>query len=138
MRTIVLALSCLLLVACGDDLTLPPDAPQPVTIQIQGAQGVVSSMPLNTVTVADVQLTHIANGQAALRIALTDKGAKSLYAITSTSIGSTLQVYSGNQVISAAPIESPMGGSVTQWVIVLPDSTPSEVQAVLASIKPTS
>lgn len=92
-------------------------------------------MPLDTTTVSETVATHIANGQAALRLTLTDKGAKALYTISTTNIGKKLDIYWQDQVISTSTIQSPLGGSTMGFVIILPDSTPNEIQGIINSIR---
>ena len=125
----------ILLSACGGDFKLPPVAQSPVYIQIQSKSGILSSMPLTSSTVKTVVATRVADGRAALRFGLTDKGAKALYNITSSNIGNTMQVFWQDNIISSVTIESPMGGSTMGLVLVLPDSTPNEINGIIDSIQ---
>lgn len=126
-----------MLTACGGDFVFPPVPPSPVYIHIRGQNDITSSMPLDRSTVVDVVATHVAQGQAALRFTLTGNGAKALYNISSTNIGQTLQVVWQDDVISNIRLESPLGGSTMGFVLVLPDSTPNEIQGIISSIKGT-
>ncbi len=127
----------ILLSACSS-FKLPPPAPSPVYIHIQGNTDVVSSMPLDPSTVTNVVATHVANGYAALRFSLTTKGAKALYNITSTSIGDKMHVYWQDNIISSTTIQSPLGGSRMGLVLVIPDNSPNEIQGIINSIKTSS
>lgn len=121
--------------ACTSKFDIPPAPPSPVSIRIMGDNNIVSSMPLDTTTVSEAIATHVANGQAALRLTLTDKGSKALYTISTTNIGKLLDIYWQDTVISESPIQSPLGGSTMTFVIVLPDSTPNEIQGMINSIR---
>lgn len=133
-KVILPFLLVLIFTACSSNFDIPPPPPSPVLIRIQGDNNIVSSMPLNNKTVSKVVATHIADGRAALRCTLTNKGSKALYTITSTNINKQLKVYWQDEVISNATIESPLGGSTMTLVIRLPNNTPSEIQGMIESI----
>ena len=134
MKKILAILVVLLLSGCGGDFQVAQATPNPIYINIQGKNNIISNMTLNAKTVKTAVATQIASGQAALRIELTDKGAKALYAITTTNIGRRLTVYWQGTIISNSLIDSPLGGSTMMVVLVLPDSTPSDIQSMIATI----
>lgn len=138
-KKILLITISLLLTACGGNFSLPPANNQSqIIIHIQGQNDIVSSLILNTSTVESIVPTKVANGYAALRLNLTDKGAKALYNITSTSIGDKLSVYWDNTIINQTIIQSPLGGSTMQFVLVLPNSSPVDIQQIINTIKTSS
>jgi hypothetical protein len=137
MKTLTILLFTLLLTACGNNFVFPPDPPSPVYIHIRDQHDITSSMPLDRSTVANVVATHVTNGKAALRFSLTGRGAKALYNISATNIGQILQVIWQDDVISSNRLQSPLGGSTMTLVLVLPDSTPNEIQGMINSIKGT-
>lgn len=138
-KTIFLVTISLLLTACGGDFSLPPaNSPTPVIIHIQGQSDIISSLALDTSTVQTIVPTKVANGYAALRLNLTDKGAKALYSISSTNIGNKLSVYWDNTIINQSIIQSPLGGSTMQFVLVLPNSSPSDMQQIIRAIETSS